>query len=223
MRVAVLTANMGGFEQNATPHVPQSVSCDFIAFDDTNYPRRDKAMSPRLQARIPKMFGWQMAPGYDIYIWVDSSCHLQNPKSVEWFLSQLQPPEMDIHAAFFKHPNRNTIREEADYLKERLAMGCDYITPRYENEEIDMQMQEIIQDEGFIDYKLFASTAFVYRDHRKTRELLKEWWYHTSRYHIIDQLGLPYAIAKSRCNVRIIPDNYTKSPYIKYTRNLPKQ
>lgn len=220
-RIAVITANSGGFENmKNVRHVKQSVDADFFVFNDQNFPRRSNAMSARLQARIPKMFGWQMIPDYDIYLWIDSSCILSHEDSIKWFISHLMPFEEYIHMAMLKHPNRNTIHEEADYLRNRLAKNCSYITPRYEHELLDEQMAEIDADKGFVDQILFASTAFVYRNHRKVHDFMKEWWYHTSRYHIIDQLSLPYAIHKSRCKVKIIEENYTKSDYIKYVRNI---
>ena len=65
--------------------------------------------------------------------------------------------------------------------------------------------------------ELFASTAFVYKDSPAVRAALKEWWYHTSRYHSIDQLSLPWAIRDLK--VRVIPDDYLKTPYLEYVRN----
>jgi len=47
---------------------------------------------------------------------------------------------------------------------------------------------------------------------------MKEWWYGTSRYHIVDQIWLPYAIKKSQCKVNVIPDNFMKCDYIKPVR-----
>ncbi len=215
MKIALITANSGSFEKPFA-YVPQSVEHDVFVFNDTNFPRRDKALSARLQARIPKMFGWQMVPGYDIYIWIDSSCTLQNPDSIKWLIEKLG----DANAAFFKHPNRGSIQEEADYLKQRLAKGCEYITPRYENELIDECLSEIKQDKLFADYRLFASTVFIYRNNRRVHEFMREWWYGTSRYHIIDQLWLPYAISKAYLQPNIIQENYGRCDYIKYTRNL---
>jgi hypothetical protein len=124
--------------------------------------------------------------------------------------------ESDI--AVLKHPHRNNIQAEADYLKQRLEIKCPYITPRYENELIDQELAEIFSDKEFKDDRLFASTAFIFKDSPKVRAMMKEWFYHIARYHTIDQLGLPYVLWKFGLKVSIIPDNYWKTPYIKYTR-----
>lgn len=214
MKVAVITANLGGFEK-PIEHPPQSVDCDFFHFSDENFPPRFNSLTPRLQARIVKMFGWQMAPGYDYYIWVDGSCALTGPNSVKLFLEQCQ----DADVVVFKHPNRGNVQEEADYLKHRLAINCPYITPRYKNELIDEQLAEIQADKSFSDQNLFASTGLIYKNSERVKNMMKEWWYHTSRYHSIDQLSLPYVLAQSGCKIKILPDKYSDSAYITYVRN----
>lgn len=213
MKVAVVTANLGNFDNQIDP-VPQTEKYDFYRFTDQNFPPRYCTMTPRLQARIVKCFMWQMVPGYSHYIWVDSSCTLGHSDSVKWFLEKCKDVEMVV----FKHPNRNTIQEEADYLKQRLAKGCPYITPRYDNELIDEQLKEINSDPSFKDQILFASTAFVMVNNHHTRTIMAKWWYHISRYHSIDQLSLPYVLMTNACLVRIIPDSYMKIPYLTYIR-----
>lgn len=209
MSIAVISASLGGFDRQRE-HEPQSVDCSFYHFDDENFPPRHTSMTPRLQARIPKMTSWEMVRGYDYYLWVDSSCRLSDTNSVKWFLEQLG----DADIAVFKHPHRNTIQEEADYLKHRLAIKCPYITPRYENERIDAALAAVDPEDP-----LYASTAFIYRDSPVTRTLLTTWWTHTSLYHSIDQLSLPYAIKTSGAKVKVIPDNYLKCRAIEYVRN----
>lgn len=213
MKVAVITANLGNFEPDVS-YIDQSHPYNFYKFTDENFPPRTKSMTPRLQARIVKMFGWQMIPPHDYYIWVDSSCILSDPNSIKWFLKQCEGVDM----AVFKHPERNTIQEEADFLKERLKRPDPYIVSRYKNELVDEQLEEIKKDKGFSDHNLFASTAFVYKNNRKVRNVMFHWWYHTSRYHSIDQLSLPYVLFKQDCRVRIIPENYLKIPYLKNIR-----
>ena len=212
-KIAIITANLGNFDKMIDP-VKQSVSCDFYRFTDENFPPRFNSMTPRLQARIPKMWSWQMVSGYNYYLWVDSSCTLANPDSVKWFLKQCEFTDLVV----FKHPNRNSIKEEADYLKERLAMKCPYITPRYENELIDEQVSAIKEDKDYVDDKLYASTAFMYKNSGRVHGLLSHWWTHTSRYHSVDQLSFPYVIWKSKCSVKVIPDSYLKTPYLTYIR-----
>ena len=52
--------------------------------------------------------------------------------------------------------------------------------------------------------------------------MMREWWYHTSRYHIVDQLGLPYAIYKAGVQVRIIEQHYMRTPWLTFVRKRGK-
>lgn len=213
MTIAVITANLGSFDPKVD-YVEQSLPYDFYRFTDENFPPRYNSITPRLQARIVKMFGWQMVPPHDYYIWVDASFIMSHKDSIRWFLEQCRNVDM----AVFKHPNRKTIQEEADYLRERLKINDPYIISRYENELIDEQMAVINADKSFADQNLFASGAFVYKNNSKVQEVMFHWWHHTSRYHSIDQLSLPYVLFTQECTVRIIPENCFKTPYLKHVR-----
>jgi hypothetical protein len=214
MKIAIITANLGNFEKYNTERIYQSIDSHFYLFNDSNFPPRYCSMTHRLQARIVKMFMWQFVPDYDYYLWVDSSCSLSHEDSAKWFLEKLGDKEI----AVFKHPNRNTIIDEANYIKKRLDIKCPYITPRYTNELIDEQIREIKSDVSFIDNALYASTAFIYKNGWRIRTAMKEWWYHTSRYHSIDQLALPYVLWKNYLQVAVIKESYLKIPYLKYVR-----
>ena len=201
MSTAVLTANFGNFD----PVVDSVGDFDFYRFTESNFPLRDKAMTSRLQARLVKCFGWQMIPKYDSYIWVDSSVQLN---STDWLLEPMQ--ELTV----LKHPTRKTIGEEAEYLKERLGKD-EYITSRYKNELIDEQMAEINNP----DLPLYATTVFAYRPTYNVKKFFKEWWYHISRYHMIDQLSFPYCL-KWDLEVRysVVNENLYKTKHLTHVR-----
>lgn len=211
MRILVYTANLGSFDDPQV-NAEQDIEFDYRQVTDREFPPRFNAMTPRLQARLVKMFGWQMFPGYDIYLWVDSSCRLARKDSLKWFVEALG----DGDIAVFKHPTRNTIQEEADYLRERLELERTgkkqkYVLPRYDNEDIDGALSEVDPEA-----RLYASTAFIYRNSSRTQTALKEWWYQTSRYHLIDQLGFSYAIEDLMTTV--INKDYMRCAYLEFTR-----
>lgn len=212
-KVALLTANLGNFEAAVEP-VAQSVPCDFHRFTDANLPPRRLAMTPRLQARIPKLFGWQMLPGYEVYVWVDSSMAVSSPECIRWWLEQLD----DAEAVFFRHPDRRTLREEADFIREQIAAGRTYLTTRYAGEWAEDELAEIAADSTYTDDLLIASTAFAYRPTSAVQAMMREWWYHVSRYHIVDQLGLPYALYKAGVNYRLIEQHYMRTGYMTFSR-----
>ncbi len=164
MRLLIYTANLGNFDkrqENEEQELTEGInSIEYWRCTDSDFPPRFNAMTPRLQARIVKMFAWQMKPGFDYYLWVDSSCRLPRADSARWFMEQLWNKDI----AVFKHPTRKTIQEEADYLKERLELEKTgkkppYVLPRYENEDIDGQLTEVNPQA-----ELYASTAFIYKN-----------------------------------------------------------
>lgn len=207
LKTIILTANLGDFDTPVDP-VKQNTHVCFCRFTDENFPPVT-GLTPRLQYRIPKMFGWQLMPGYDIYIWLDGSFSLPREDSVEWLLGQLGDADM----ALFKHPWRDSIQEEADHIEEHLKAGKPYITSRYKNGFHYEQLEDIRLDKEYTDDHLFTSTAFVYRDSEAVRDALRLWWLHTSRYFTVDQLALPYVIRNLKVNT--IEDNQYKTPYLK--------
>jgi len=48
------------------------------------------------------------------------------------------------------------------------------------------------------------------------QQALKEWWYHISRYHSIDQLSLPWITRD--LGVNVIKEDYLKCKYLEYIR-----
>lgn len=205
-KTIILTANLGNFDTPVDP-VKQNTPASFCRFNDENFPPI-AGLTPRLQYRIPKMFGWQMVPGYDVYIWLDGSFSFTREDSVEWFLEQLGDADM----ALFKHPWRKTIKEETDHIEEYLKKEDKYITPRYKNGLHKEQYADILLDKDYVDDHLFTSTAFIYRDSERVRDALRMWWLHTSRYFTVDQIALPYVTRD--LTVNMILENQYKIPYL---------
>ena len=143
---------------------------------------------------------------------------------MKWFLEQCD----GVDIAVLKHPMRNTIREEAQYLKDRIALErkdkvSRYVISRYDNELIDEQLKAIFSDTSYVDDCVFASTAFVYKNCNRLQMAMKEWWFHTSRYHLIDQLSFPYVLKKNECTIKVIPTKKHhdfRIPYLTLTRYL---
>lgn len=208
-KILVITANCGSFDTGVI-HVPQSVEVDFKYLNDENYPIRSCSFTPRMQARIPKCFAWQMFPGYDYYIWIDGSMQMTSPDAVKWLLDKLG----DAEFAFFQHPDRTTLQQECDFIKKKLSENNYYLTPRYKNEWFDEFMDAL--DKDYVDDLLIADTYFIYKNSPYVEGMMKEWWYYISRYNINDQLGLPVALKNWGRKYNLINENYMKTEHFKY-------
>ncbi len=211
MKLCILSANLGNFDKPIKPveqELPNGIDLiEYHCFTDADFPPIT-GLTPRLQYRIPKLFGWQMKPGFDYYLWLDGSMSLTRPDCVRWFMDQLA----DGDIALFKHPWRHTIEQEVDHIEEYLLKGDRYITSRYKNGLHKEQLADIKLNKDFTDNTLYASTTFIYRDSAHIRDVMRLWWLHQSRYYTCDQVVLPYVVRDS--DVRILSGNLFKHDYI---------
>ncbi len=211
MRIVVLSANLGNFD-TPVEHVKQDMDVDFHTFTDENFPPIAD-LPPRFQYRIPKMFGWQMYEGIwsspnnrpRYYIWLDASMQLTRPDSVRWLIDQLGGNNI----AFFKHPWRKTIKEEVDFIEERLKNGDKYITPRYKN---GLHKESLLYTG---DDDLYASPVFIYRNKDEVHFALSRWWFIQSRFYTCDQVSLTYAMRTNSIQIKTIPGHVFKNDYVK--------
>lgn len=217
MRVCVLSANLGGYDPPvpwADQVVPDGVTVEVVRLTDESFPPRPLAMTSRLQCGIPKMFGWQLRPGFDVYIWIDASRGLLRPDSVAWFLERAG----DFPLMLFKHPKRDTIRQEYEFVRDKLAAGNRYLSSRYAGEWLTEQYAAVTRDPSFVDDRLYASTAFLYRPIPAVRAMLTAWWGHKSRYLLHDQLALPFVVWQSGVIPRVLTESVYDCPYFPITR-----
>lgn len=227
MKVSVISANLGpgGYDKpNEWPELiaPPGVTVDVHRLTDANFPPRPLAMTSRLQCGIPKWCGRAfVSKDTEVVIWIDASC-VPMPTVVEWFLARLGSADI----AVFAHPDRQTIREEFEFITAKLAAGNRYLTSRYQGEWLDEQFHEIEGDQ-LASAPLFASTAFAYRLSWRVEFWLQQVFFAKARHHLHDQLALAATLAKAQVpstmapvlDVRVIRENYLKCEALQYVRN----
>jgi len=183
--MAVVTASLGPSGPIA-PMIPQSgVDVTHVPITDIELPPRPCAMTPRLLARYPKCFGWEMAPGFDVYLWLDACLTLAHGGAAAWWLEQLGNAEF----VAFRHPFRRTVGDEAEFLREQVP-NSRRLQQRYAGERLDAQMRAVVKPE----LPLLAAGAFLYRPTFLVTSALSRWWEHNTRYHLNDQLSLAYVL-----------------------------
>jgi hypothetical protein len=213
MKLCILSANLNSFDKVVKPvdqALPEGIDLvEYHCFTDSDFPPIT-GLTPRLQYRIPKCFGWQMKPDYDYYIWLDGSMSFTKEDSVKWFMGQLGNADI----AVFKHPWRNSIKEEADHIEEHLKLEKPYITSRYKNGLHKEQLADIQLDKDYTDDHLYASTVFIYKDSEEVRDVLRLFWLHQSRYYTCDQLAFTYVLRT--LVVKVIDENPFKSKHLEH-------
>lgn len=214
MSIAVLQANLDNFDLPIEP-IEQNVPITFHRFTDGNF-LPIEGLTPRLQYRLCKMFGWQMVPDFNYYIWLDGVLTLGRPDSVEWLINQLG----DNDIAFFRHPTRHSIAEEVqhldDYLNRRKGTkrGQEYLIKRYRNGLHKEAFKVISQAPQFVDDKLYASTAFIYRNTPEVQDFMTAWGLYQYRYYTCDQVILPFLLWFHQLKVKILDGTVDNSFYL---------
>lgn len=217
MKLCILSANLNNFDKPKPPvdqilHEVEQI--DYHCYTDSDFPPII-GLTPRFQYRIPKMFGWEMFPDYDFYIWLDGSVSFQREDCVKYYLSQLG----DKDIAFFKHPSRRNIRQEVAHIEEHLQLGKPYITKRYKG-GLHKEMLEVIQkDTSYKNSKLYASTSFIYRNNSKVRSFMRDWFFYQARYFTCDQVPLPWLCDNWDLKVALFDEPLYKSGYLSLVSN----
>lgn len=210
-RQAVIQAAFGNIDTQPQ-HVVQDVPYDYYWFSEHNLPPR---LPPRLQAKIPKMFAWQLLPGYNYYLWLDGNIALNSPNTVKHFQEQIDGHDIVV----IRHHRRPNIRQEVRYLRKGLREQSNYLVARYNNEYWKEQYELIEKDEDFVDDLLVIGGIFMYRNTPQVQAMLKEWWYHNTRYNIQDQISFPYVLKKSGIKIKILDHDYTKWNLISHQKH----
>ena len=215
--VAIIQASLGGLDKELN-HVEQSIATDFYKFTDSNFPLREKALTPRLQAKIPKFFGWQLKPNYEYYLWLDGNISLNHSKTLRYFLDQIQGYDIVV----LRHPGRPNIRQEVRYTRKGINQKSIYVVSRYEGEYLKELYEEIQKDKDYIDDLLVIGGVFMYRNTPEVQKMFKEWWYYNTRYIVQDQISFAYVLKKSGIKVKILDHVYDKWDYLKIVKHAKR-
>jgi hypothetical protein len=209
--IAVISASLGGIDK-PSEHIPQSLPYDYFLFTDENFPPRHRTMLPRLQAKIPKFFGWELKPNYEFYLWIDSNLTLNHPDALKFFYDQIQGYDIVV----LRHPRRPNIRQEVRYTRKGLREQSIYIVGRYDGEWLKDMYRVVQNDKDFIDDLLVNGGIFMYRNTPEVQKMFKEWWYYNTRYIIQDQISFPYVLKKSGIKIKVLDIVYNEWEYLKH-------
>jgi len=210
MKTAIISCSLGGFDNS---HPWEEQTAEVFRFNESNWNTRT-TIGPSVQCKVPKFFGWDMAKGFDTYIWTDG-CYQFLKGASDYMVEQLGDNDIVV----FPHPyGRTSIREEWQWIKDN--MHKSYIKSRYARELGDEQYRVIEEDKEYVDDLLLHTAILAYKNNEKTRAMLKEVWYNVSRFHTNDQLCFSYVMRKSGCKYKVMDKIITDVPFWKYHRHL---
>jgi len=204
MKIAVLTglAGLG----TATIRDPSIVypNADYYAFVDRPHSvsvwqtrpiynfSTDPYFAPRRNAKLAKVLGWLLVPGYDVYIWNDNHCELQ--MDPEDLVRTYLDPDKDM--ALFKHAARPCGYAEA---AEVARVGV-------ETADNALAAATFLNDSKFpLNAGLFELTSFAYRNNTTMQSAMLTWWELICRYSSRDQVLFPYVVHRHNIKYAYLP------------------
>jgi hypothetical protein len=181
----------------------QTIDCDFVCFTDNPkllvqrwaekqrkiVPCKRQWVHPRLEAKRYRTHPSEVLPEYETFVYMDGSAVLQSEKAIEYVLSLHKAGDFDILA--FKHPERNSIWEEANF------------TARAEREKykgIEQKMLDQVESykqEGMPENVWLTATGLlVSQNTEKMKEFLHARRQENVKWTYQDQLSFDYLVRK---------------------------
>jgi len=163
-------------------------------------PAPDIFRDPRRSSRIPKLLAHQYLPGYDFSLWIDGSIRLLAPVRdlIDRYLGRA-----DI--AFFRHPLRDCIYEEAAACAEQRLDDPSLIAA---------QVAQYV-GEGYPPHNGLNEGGVILRRHTPDIETFNNaWWSELCRYSRRDQLSLNYILNRLGIRPALFPGTIGDNPGI---------
>jgi hypothetical protein len=211
-RLAVYTAIYGDTDILLDPPVVPR-DCDFYCFTNRKDLRSNVYKIIHIDSKFPgdnnrsakhfKIFPHEYLDEYEYSVWVDARTYVIS----ENIFSDVKELLINDNLAIFRHPERDSVFEEADIC---IKWGKD--TP----ENINPQMEKYKTD-GFPDRSgLVAGTLIFRRHHAKdVIQFEKGWWEQINTFSKRDQLSFPYVAWKQNFKYKVIDEDIYQNKIIK--------
>lgn len=217
MKILIITANIGGFD---TPKnfIEQSLKCDFISITENNLPRPMTTLDDRMKAKYFKLQTHKLYPDYDAYIWMDSAFQIKS----EGFANRMIAELVNHDIAVTKHPDRNCIYTEAEFVLQGIIKGSNYLIPRYSKSKINVERNYYESLLYPKDNGLYACGLFARWNNEKLNSFFDKWWNSCLMWSAFDQLSFPVLAQQNNIRINGIAfDKYTDNQFyqiIKHTK-----
>jgi hypothetical protein len=216
VHITAITANLGRLDRevgHVAQFLPARCSYEHLCFDDATAPPRPLAVTPRMQSKAYKMLGWDYAPNADAIIWLDAAYRIKSDGFVRWMLARLGAAD----ACFMPHPDRQTLRQEADFMATSMAAGDRYLLTRYRGEPFREQVAHYLADPTFDPTaRLISAGCFIYRPTWRVTAMMRSWLAECVRWTLQDQLSLPYVLYAAGISPTWLDSGVFDCPHLEY-------
>ncbi len=206
MKIAVITANIGGFDKcNEMP--AQDIAFDRFYINDNNCPYPAYKSDNRLKAKIFKILAHKVWPDYDVYVWIDGNIRVKAGNFVSNIIKELKDADVVISA----HPVRTSVYEEADFICTELKRGHKYLKARYCGQTIKSEMESF--GEGLEG--LYWCGCFARVNNEKVNKAFDDWFIDNTIWSYFDQNSFVYQVHKHQLKLNTIEwgDYYVNEHY----------
>lgn len=181
MRIAILTANIGAIDEiKGIPR--QTIPVDYFCYYDNNLPFPLPNLGDRLRSKYVKIQTHRFLHDYDYFIWIDGRVEI----SADIFAEEMIRGLGDSDVGIFKHPERQTIGQEYEFILSQLKAGNPYLVSRYGYQAMEKEY-EYAKGIRIDNSRLYSCNVFVRKNTPETKQAFNEWWDKCIEFSNFDQ------------------------------------
>ncbi len=219
MKICIASASLGGIDIGVdmpAQDMPAGWEMEFRLFRDADIPARPLSLSPRMQAKLPRMCGFEWFEDANLIAWIDSAYTVTSSGLAAWLVDALA----DGDICLMPHDQRRSVSEELEFMTRLMAAGDPYLIGRYAQEPMAQQVSHYLSEDGFEDKWLAATGCFVYRNNRRMQAAMKDWLLECVKWSNQDQLSLPYVLYRHGISPKWMDCSVWNCPHLKYTGHV---
>lgn len=173
---------------------------DFISITEANSRYPLAAFDARMKGRFFKLQAHKLFPGYESLVWIDANVQIKSSAFLAPLLAAL---DKTYDIAMARHPSRNCVYEEADFITQSISKGSEYLKARYEIEPITKQVEAYRAAGHPRNSGLWWCGLFARRLTPHVNRFFDAVWDHCLTWSNYDQNA--FAFLSRVCGIRINP------------------
>ena len=179
---------------------------------------RETQLNARLRSRYFKhqIHHLPEAKPFRWLVWADSSFLFKELDFIKDIVEKLGHLPPNNRLLLVPHPERQTVRQEIDFIVSQIEQGNEYLRVRY-GQDKTTEAIEHLESRGFnLQDRLWCGGFWIIENNSIINQAWDAWWAYTCRYGTQDQYFLPAAMAEfglrpQALNVNIFANQYFDS------------
>jgi len=192
----LVTANIGGFDEPCD----HKVNIGIHMYTENNLPHPLPNLNNRLKGKYIKILTHRFLYA-DSYLWVDGSVQINNPDFAKFMADKLKGYDVAIPL----HPERDNVYAELNYMREKIAIGKEYLVARYGKEPLKAEDYYYRKSKMPESYPLFACRVFARVNSPEVNSVFNEWWMGCLEYSNFDQTMFSFIAWKYKLRINTFP------------------